>query len=248
MNLKQTVSAHLPHSELSTKIWKDKKMLPEFREALLKIANAFIDYLGVTIDVVDITMTGSYANYNYTVFSDIDLHILVDMSSIEGDTDLVEEFFNAKKSFWNDRHDIELKNIEVELYPQDSEEEHASSGVYSIVDDKWVVEPKKFKNKLDIVFANEQEIMSLISAQIEKSSNKIIKEIDKAIKSSIKTSDTSDIEKMLKKLKKMRSSGLSKGGELSDENVIYKVIRSRGHLQNLFDKKSKIEDLNLSTL
>ena len=235
MNLKQTVSAHLPHSELSTKIWKDKKMLPEFREALLKIANAFIDYLGVTIDVVDITMTGSYANYNYTVFSDIDLHILVDMSSIEGDTDLVEEFFNAKKSFWNDRHDIELKNIEVELYPQDSEEEHASSGVYSIVDDKWVVEPKKFKNKLDI-------------EKIEKSSNKIIKEIDKAIKSSIKTSDTSDIEKMLKKLKKMRSSGLSKGGELSDENVIYKVIRSRGHLQNLFDKKSKIEDLNLSTL
>ena len=235
MNLKQTVSAHLPHSEVSTKIWKDKKMLPEFREALLKIANAFIDYLGVTIDVVDITMTGSYANYNYTVFSDIDLHILVDMSSIEGDTDLVEEFFNAKKSFWNDRHDIELKNIEVELYPQDSEEEHASSGVYSIVDDKWVVEPKKFKNKLDI-------------EKIEKSSNKIIKEIDKAIKSSIKTSDTSDIEKMLKKLKKMRSSGLSKGGELSDENVIYKVIRSRGHLQNLFDKKSKIEDLNLSTL
>ena len=235
MNLKQTVSAHLPHSELSAKIWKDKKMLPEFREALLKIANAFIDYLGVTIDVVDITMTGSYANYNYTVFSDIDLHILVDMSSIDGDTDLVEEFFNAKKSFWNDRHDIELKNIEVELYPQDSEEEHASSGVYSIVDDKWVVEPKKFKNKLDI-------------EKIEKSSNKIIKEIDKAIKSSIKASDTSDIEKMLKKLKKMRSSGLSKGGELSDENVIYKVIRSRGHLQNLFDKKSKIEDLNLSTL
>ena len=235
MNLKQTISAHLPHNKLSAKIWKDKKMLPEFREALLKIANAFIDYLGVTIDVVDITMTGSYANYNYTVFSDIDLHILVDMSSIDGDTDLVEEFFNAKKSFWNDRHDIELKNIEVELYPQDSEEEHASSGVYSIIDDRWVVEPKKFKNKLDI-------------EKIEKSSNKIIKEIDKAIKSSIKASDTSDIEKMLKKLKKMRSSGLSKGGELSDENVIYKVIRSRGHLQNLFDKKSKIEDLNLSTL
>lgn len=210
-------------------------MIPEFREALLKIANAFIDYLGVTIDVVDITMTGSYANYNYTVFSDIDLHILVDMASIEGDTDLVEEFFNAKKSFWNDRHDIELKDIEVELYPQDSEEEHTSSGVYSLVEDDWIVEPKKFKNKLDI-------------ESIENNSKKIIKEIEKAINNSIKTSDTSDIIRMLKKLKKMRSSGLSKGGELSDENVIYKVIRSRGHLQNLFDKKSEIEDLNLSTL
>ncbi len=235
MNLKKTITAHLPHNQLSSKIWKDDKMLPEFREALLKIADAFIDYLGVEIDVVDITMTGSYANYNYTVFSDIDLHILVDMSIIKGDTDLVEEFFNAKKSFWNNRHDIELRGIEVELYPQDSEEEHTSSGVYSLIDNDWVVKPKKFKNKLDI-------------EKIEKSSIKIIKEIESAIKNAINTSNTSDIERMLKKLKKMRSSGLSRGGELSDENVIYKVIRSRGHLQNLFDKKSKIEDLNLSTL
>lgn len=235
MNLKKTVSAHLPHSVLSKKIWVGKEMLPEFREALLRIADAFIDYLGVNIDVVDITMTGSYANYNYTVFSDIDLHILIDMSSIDADTDLVEEFFNAKKSFWNDRHDIELKGIEVEMYPQDVNEEHTSSGVFSVLEDRWVVEPTKFKSKLDI-------------EKIEKSSSKIIKEIERAIKSSTKTSDTSDIERMLKKLKKMRSSGLSRGGELSDENVIYKVIRSRGLLQKLFDNKSNIEDLKLSTL
>jgi len=235
MNLKKTVSAHLPHSVLSKKIWVGKEMLPEFRAALLRIADAFIDYLGVNIDVVDITMTGSYANYNYTVFSDIDLHILIDMSSIDADTDLVEEFFNAKKSFWNDRHDIELKGIEVEMYPQDVNEEHTSSGVFSVLEDRWVVEPTKFKSKLDI-------------EKIEKSSSKIIKEIERAIKSSTKTSDTSDIERMLKKLKKMRSSGLARGGELSDENVIYKVIRSRGLLQKLFDNKSNIEDLKLSTL
>lgn len=235
MSLKKTIKSHLPHNKLSKKIWNNKEMIPEFREALLRIANAFIDYLGINIDVVDITMTGSYANYNYTEFSDIDLHILVDMSSIDGDTDLVEEFFNAKKSFWNDRHDIELKGIEVELYPQDSEEEHASSGVFSILENKWVVEPNKFKNKLDI-------------ESVEKGSIKISKEIDKAVASSIKSSDTSDIDSMIKKLKKMRSSGLSRGGELSDENVIYKVLRSRGYLQKLFDNKFEIEDLNLSTL
>ena len=71
------------------------------------------------------------------------------MSSIDADTDLVEEFFTAKRSFWNDRHDIELKGIEVELYPQDVEEDHTSSGVYSVQNGEWLVKPIKFKTGFD---------------------------------------------------------------------------------------------------
>ena len=235
MKIKKSIRSHLPHNSLSKKIWVNKKMIPEFREALLKIADAFIIYLGISIDVEDIIMTGSYANYNYTEFSDIDLHIVIDFNTVNDDEDLVEEFFNAKKSFWNERHDIELKGIEVELYPQDATEEHDSSGVFSILEDKWLIEPNKFKTRLDI-------------DKIEKSSKKIIKEIEKAIKSAIEASDTSNILRMIKKLKKMRESGLSRGGELSDENVIYKVIRSNGLLQKLFDNKFKIEDNNFSTI
>lgn len=236
MTIKKTIKSHLPHEELSGKIWdKEENMLPDFRKALLRIADAFIEYLGVDIDVVDVTMTGSYANYNYTVFSDIDLHILVDLKSISSDTDLVEEFFNAKRSFWNDRHDIELKDIEVELYPQDVDEPHSSSGVYSVQDDAWVVKPKKFKTGFDV-------------GAVEKSANKFIKEIKIAIKNSINSSSTSDIQKILKKLKKMRSSGLEKAGELSNENITYKIIRAEGYLQKLFDTKYQIEDKNLSRL
>lgn len=235
MNTKKTIKSHLPHDRLSDKIWTNDKMLPKFREALLKIAGEFIDYLGIPIDVVDITMTGSYANYNYTVFSDIDLHIIVDMESLSNDTDLVEEFFNAKRSFWNDRHDITLKGIEVELYPQDADEEHNSTGVYSIYDDMWVVKPKKFKDKIDV-------------ERIEKDANKIIKEIEAAIKSSIKRMDEKPISRILKKLKKMRSSGLERSGELSHENITYKVTRAQGFLQKLFDTKYEIQDKNLSTI
>ena len=235
MNIKKTVQSHMPHKTLSRKIWAGNEMLPEFRSALLRIADAFIKYLGINVDVVDITMTGSYANYNYTVFSDIDLHILIDMTSIDADTDLVEEFFAAKRSFWNDRHDIELKGIEVELYPQDVEEEHKSSGVYSVKDDKWLIEPRQFKTKIDI-------------EKIESASNKLVKEINVAIKNSIKKSSVDDLDRLLKKIKKMRQSGLERAGELSDENITYKIIRAQGLLQKLFDTKSKIEDLNLSTL
>jgi len=235
MNIKKTIKSHLPHDKLSSKIWEKEKMLPAFREALLKIAKEFIEYIGVPIDIVDITMTGSYANYNYTVFSDIDLHVIVDMDSVNKDTDLVEEFFNAKRSFWNDRHDITLKGIEVELYPQDADEEHNSSGVYSIYDDLWVTKPKKFKDKVDI-------------DKIEKGAVKTIKEINVAIKNSIKSMDEKPISKMLKKLKKMRSSGLERSGELSNENITYKVIRAQGFLQKLFDTKYNIADTNLSSL
>lgn len=235
MSLEKTITSHLPSSSLSNLIWKDNKMLPEFREALIRIANDFVDYLGIPIDVLDITMTGSYANYNYTKYSDIDLHVIIDKESINKDTDLVEEFLRAKRSFWNDRHDIELKGIDVELYPQDDSEEHASTGVYSVSEDKWIVEPKKFKDKFDL-------------ESVEKGSRKVIKEIEKSIERARNTMDSDPIKTQLDKLKKMRQSGLEKGGEMSNENIIYKVIRSQGLLQKLFDVKDEIYDANLSKI
>jgi len=235
MSLEKTITSHLPSSSLSNLIWKDNKMLPEFREALIRIANDFVDYLGIPIDVLDITMTGSYANYNYTKYSDIDLHVIIDKESINKDTDLVEEFLRAKRSFWNDRHDIELKGIDVELYPQDDSEEHASTGVYSVSEDKWIVEPKKFRDKFDL-------------ESVEKGSRKVIKEIEKSIERARNIMDTDPIKTQLDKLKKMRKSGLEKGGEMSNENIIYKVIRSQGLLQKLFDVKDEIYDANLSKI
>jgi hypothetical protein len=210
-------------------------MLPKFREALLKIADEFLDYLGIPVDVIDITMTGSYANYNYTPFSDIDLHIVIDFSTVNSDTDLVEEFFSAKKTFWNNRHDIELKNIDVEIYPQKHDEEHASTGVYSVQDNKWVIKPKKFKNQIDV-------------DNVTKKAEKITKEIKVAIKQAKDRNITRPLDKMIKKLKKMRKSGLEKAGELSDENIMYKVIRSQNLLQDLFDTKDEIVDKDLSTI
>lgn len=236
MSLEKTITSHLPNRALSKKVWdKDEKMLPDFRQALLKIANEFIDYLGIPIDVLDITMTGSYANYNYTKFSDIDLHVIVDKSTVNDDLDLVSEFFNAKRSFWNNRHDIELKNIDVELYPQDVNEEHASSGVYSVSNDEWIIKPKKFKDSFDV-------------DNVKKGAKKIISEIETAINKARDEEDIDVIKKVLDKLKKMRSSGLEKSGEMSDENIIYKVIRSQGLLQKLFDVKDEIYDADMSKI
>jgi len=208
-------------------------MKESVRERLLFIADAFIDYLGVDIDVVDITMTGSYANYNYTQYSDIDLHIIVDPKGINKDVDLVEEFLKAKRQYWNEKHDINMFGVEVELYPQDVNEDHKSSGVYSVKDDKWVVEPKKFTEKS-------------LSNDILKKVEVLRKRIDRAIDKSKEERDPEELENLAQKIRKMRQSGLEKGGEYSEENMVYKILRAEGYVEKMYQMKDNIFDIKLS--
>ena len=48
------------------------------------------------------------------------------------------------------------------------------------------------------------------------------------------------------KLKKYRTAGLEDGGEMSDENLVFKVLRRNGYIQKLFDFQTKHADKNLS--
>jgi len=233
MSITGKIKQHLPHEELSVKLWKEEKLKPGIREQLLRIAEVFIEYIGIPIDVVDITMTGSYANYNYTPYSDIDLHIIVDPAGINKDVDLVEEFLKAKRQYWNDRHDIRVLNIEVELYAQDKDEPHASSGVYSVKEDKWIEKPKKFRKEFDRsnVSKKVKYFKRLIDIEIEEA------KMNRGIKG---------LEKLIKKIRDMRSAGLEKSGEMADENIIYKVLRSEGDIQKLYDMKDNVFDVDLS--
>ena len=211
----------LPHNELSKKIWEDDEIMrPDVQEALENIANEFLDYLKIDVDVEDITFTGSYANYNYTPYSDIDLHIVIDFDKVSNNEDLVEGFMNAKKSYWNDRYDITVNGIEVEIYPQDSSEEHVSSGVYSIDQEKWIVKPEKFQKEPNL-----------------KSANKKFQMLKREISSAIESEDLKSIERLLKKLRDMRKSALKKSGEMSVENIAYKMLRSEDLIQKLYDSK-----------
>jgi predicted nucleotidyltransferase len=211
----------LPHDELSKKIWKDdENMRPDVQKALENIANEFLDYLKIDVDVEDVTFTGSYANYNYTPYSDIDLHIVIDFDKISNDEDLVEGFMNAKKSYWNDRYDITVNGIEVEIYPQDSSEEHVSSGVYSIDQEKWIVKPEKFQKEPNL-----------------KSANKKFQMLKREISSAVESEDLKSVERLLKKLRNMRKSALNKSGEMSVENIAYKMLRSEDLIQKLYDSK-----------
>ena len=76
-------------------MWENSKLKEEVREALLEIAEEFIEFLKIYVKPVDIQLTGSLANFNYTRYSDVDLHILIDFSDVDENAKLVEEYLKS---------------------------------------------------------------------------------------------------------------------------------------------------------
>lgn len=209
-------------------------LIDTVRKKLLSISNQFIDFLGVDFFIYDIVITGSLANYNWSEYSDIDLHIIIDYEASDYQINLLKEFFNSKKNEWNRQYKIKIKDFDVELYVQDINEPHISSGVYSVLNDKWVVEPQKEKNKIDenLILEKGEEYGQLIDDLITKYKN------NKDIKS--------DIDLLMKKIKKFRQSGLEKGGEYSYENLTFKLLRRNGYIGKLIQLKKDTQIKKLS--
>jgi len=237
-NLKSILSSFHLRDDLNPKIWESSdKMNPKVRERLLNIAYEFIDSLGVDVVVSDVVMTGSLANYNWSQYSDIDLHIMADFNQFsEKELPLYEELFNLKKTLFNDKHNLTIFGYDVELYVQDESESHFSSGEYSILHNEWKTEPKKDNTEIDIelIQSKSEKWMKLIDDVIENAKDE---PLDIAVEM---------IDKYKDKIKKYRTAGLEKGGEMSDENLVFKVLRRNGYIQKLFDFKNDFIDKTLS--
>lgn len=210
------------------------KMKPSVRERLLIITDKFIEFLGVEFFIYDVVLTGSLANYNWSEYSDVDLHVLIDFDESEHNNVLLAEFFAAKKNVWNSLHDIKISGFEVEIYVQDVKEKHIASGVYSVLNNKWVIEPQKEKKFIDDrgILEKGEEYAKLIDSLKEKSE----KGVD-VVK---------DVEDVKNKLKRFRQSGLDKGGEFSYENLTFKLLRRNGYIEKLIDLKKEVTDNKLS--
>ena len=241
-NLKSILSSFKLQDKLNPKFWNSKEnktetINPKVRERLLEIAYEFIDFLGVDIIVSDVVMTGSLANFNWSKYSDVDLHIIVDFKQFsEKELPLYEELFRLKKTLYNDKHNITIYGYDVELYVQDDVEKHFSSGEYSVLFDEWVSEPKKENVEIDTqsVKIKSEEWMKTIDDVIENAKDESLDDAKKLI------------DRYKDKLKKYRTSGLEKGGELSNENLVFKVLRRNGYLEKLFDFQNEYIDKSLS--
>ena len=128
---------------LVTDIWEDNKLKPEIRKKLILIAQDFFNSLELPENTIlkDIKLTGSLANYNWSKFSDVDLHLVLDYSQVTDNEKFARDYFLAKKSVWNQKHDIDIFGYPVEVYVEDEGETHTASGLYSVLNDKWITEP-----------------------------------------------------------------------------------------------------------
>jgi len=210
---------------LNPKIWEDDRLNPEVVSKLKDIARAFQDFVGIDLDVIDYTITGSNANYTWTEYSDLDLHLIIPGTPSEEQ----RELFSAKKSLWAEQHTITIKGLPVECYVQGEDEPHHSTGVYSLIKQQWLVEPKKVKPKVD-------------DAAVEAKKDSIMRDIESAMLSK----DLEKLRVVKDKITKMRKAGLERAGEWSVENLVFKILRNLGLIDQITEKIRELEDQELS--
>jgi hypothetical protein len=230
------------HDHLNKKIWEEDDkgklvLIPEVREKLLTIAEVWREFANVPEKAVkNILLTGGLANYNYTDYSDLDLHLLVDYDLItkSEDKEFLLDYYRDKKFIWALKHsDITIKGYPVELYAQPmTQVPREGQGIYSIKNNRWVQEPVH-KN---IDFTNDPYLKDKV-AYYEKYINSII------------TSDKPNmdaIEKLKEKIKRMRNNAIAKGGEFSKDNLVFKALRNDGLLDKLGEYQTNLRAKELS--
>ena len=220
--------------ELNPEIWPDGKLDPEIQPKLIKIANGFLKdlNLGKGYKIKDIIFTGSLANYNWSKFSDIDLHVVLDYDQFDGDPQMIEDYFWSQKALWNNEHDIKIKGYPVEIYAQNSKEKLDATAVYSVLKNKWVLKPNKEKFNLDkgVIRRRAQQYIDQLKAIRSEYTDK---HYDTVIDWTTKLGD---------KIRQMRKAGLENGGEFSLENLVFKVLRRTPFMDILSSYKIKAYD------
>jgi len=223
-------------TELEPKFWVAGKLNPKISRRLQKIAREFVEKFDVDVEIEDIRLTGSLANYNWSKYSDVDVHILVDFSKIDENTELVKALFDTARMRWNDLHDIMIYGHEVEIYVENVGEVHRSSGLYSIMNDEWTIEPRADKIEFDYVTARKK------ADGIETQVNLIEKFVTSKPRAALKS-----VERLKEKIRRMRKAGLdSPEVEYSAENIAFKILRREETLDKLNNMKYDAYDKILS--
>jgi len=222
-----------PKEQLHPKFWVNNKLNSKVRMRLLDIADDFVKTLDIRwVKPEDIVLTGSIANYNWTKYSDVDIHIIMDFKKVYKKTDFVKNFFDAKKTEWNSTHEkLKIYGFNVELSVEDLDAPAEASGVYSLEKNDWVKEPKDLSDA------------KLNKEYVKQTAEKYLDKIDKLEKQISKENDAKKVETLSNKmlsifntLKGMRREGLkTKAKEMSSGNIIWKILRAEGYIKKIWD-------------
>lgn len=219
-------------SALNPYIFNGYKLKTEVRKRIIEIVEEFCSRINenLNFEILDIVLVGSNASYNYTDSSDLDVHIIVDLSRICKECpEIVQYLFDSEKSRFNLNYDISIKGIEVEIYVEDVRSGTVSNGIYSVAEDRWVKFPENNSDQIERKEPPEEYY-------------NIIEIVDRALC----TLDSSVINEVINLLYLIRKRGLESEGESSDGNWIFKKIRSLGKLDQLKSKYFEVRSNELT--
>ena len=236
-NFKLFFESQFYNDTLHTAFWDAANNFDQVvREKLLTIAKDVCEGAGVKDSLVDdIQLTGSMANFNYTDFSDLDVHVLLDFAKINHDEDLVKKALDGKRFVWNLRHDIKMGGHDVELYFQDTEEPHKASGLYSILNNEWIREPEHNEPEVDVrdVTAKADRLKGEIADlehTLSQTEGEDLGELAEAA------------DALRSKVAKMRKDSLEANGEFGIGNLAFKELRNSDYMERLIDVANAIYD------
>lgn len=222
------------HDTLNPKLWntETQEMLPEVREKLLEISQRFIDAVhedNLDLDVQDIVLIGSNANYNYTKDSDLDIHIVAS-STPDCNKKHLNQIYQAYKTLFNNKYDITVKGYPAEVYVEMDQVNALSGGIYSIKDNKWLKEPQQFE-----------------IPDIDKDAfNALYKEWEDKYNAVLESGALEDIDNFIDSLYELRKTSIAEDGEFSLGNLVFKELRNKGFLDHLKEMKTELTSKELS--
>ena len=226
------------NNELNSKLFNEfDELKPNIRDALLDVAYQFIEDIKedteIDIPISDIILVGSNASYNYTEYSDIDIHIVTDLSKISRcDPELAGKLMNSERYIFNQNYDIEIQDIEAEVYVEDINSNTISNGIYSILDNEWIKYPKIEDTSIDYDIEEFPEYLNIVD------------DINDLLSENNITSE--EIDATIDDIYLMRKYSLAKEGEYGTGNLIFKQIRNIGLLDKLKDKLYELRSDELS--
>ena len=186
----------------------------------------------------DIILTGSLANYNYTEFSDFDVHVIMDLKGIDDEhPKILNEAVQGIRFRWNLRHDIKIKGYDVELFLQSLDDPDASTATYSLTNSNWIKHPK-----YEVPYVDEIELERKYLGyvyEIDELETRLLfgSKIPFGAKELYKRAKT-----IKEKIQKMRTESLRKEGEFSIGNLTFKKLRNTGYIEKIINTITKSYD------
>ena len=222
------------HDTLNPKIWTfDNKLHDDVKLKIVEIIDQFVSTLdGIPLNIVDVHIVGSNASYNYTEYSDLDLHIISNFEVVDAPKELLQLLYNTVKTRFNKDYDISIRGIDVEVYVEDINSTTLSNGIFSLYQDRWLKFPQPLTDVPDVDISDEFDSW-------------------KAKINNILNSENSDsIEQAINDIYLVRKNSLDTEGEYGKGNLVFKELRNVGLLDKLKDsyKSSRSKELSLEHL